>query len=149
MFDKESVRARIEQRRKKLGISVDFIASKCQITTDTYWDIETDPEEWYCAPTLGEIRCVCACLEMTVAEALGIPEEDAHNRSTQVRSELIAQRRAELGLSVAEFADAIWLEEEGVHRMEAEKDAIDAWPVELVELVATALGLPVGLLLEP
>jgi transcriptional regulator with XRE-family HTH domain len=63
------------------------------------------------------------------------------------RNEIIAQRRAELGLSIREVGDAVGYEDVAIQQIEETHEGLDAYCLHFLKDLSAVLQLPATLLI--
>jgi len=143
----------IRARREGLGLSPADVAMTASLGIPAYRDIEAYEDEAFTRAHLQALRSICEMLGLDLLSIFGIecqfcsgdyPDALFH----VARNALISQRRMALGLTDEQLGDRIGFEAIAIEKMEKDPDFLELWSVELIQQLATELGIPVHALLR-
>jgi ribosome-binding protein aMBF1 (putative translation factor) len=130
----------IEQRRQELGIGIAELARRIGVSVNEYRDVEAYNDELTMVLPLKHLRPLAAILDLDLGLLLGAPAGGQKPIDTP-RHILLADARRSLGVSTTVMADDIGFEEVFVHSLEADDQALENYPFEVLKIVATYLKL--------
>jgi transcriptional regulator with XRE-family HTH domain len=140
---------RVKEARLRLGLSESEVARRAGLSIHEYGDVEQHADEIYTIVALGDVRRLCAVLQLDLLELLGLSEGNEPSTHPEItRSEIVRQRLSELGLTPADLADRIGYEEHVGIALAANPDVIETLTLDTISEVAKALQVPLRQLLE-
>jgi transcriptional regulator with XRE-family HTH domain len=143
----------IEEARKRLGLTEDEVAERSGLSWNEYRDAEWHEDEARDVVHVRNLKLLVQALGLDLLELFDIecalcgskaPADVAAGLS---RSELVRQRREQLGLSQDQLGDRIGFETVAIVEMEKNADYLDGWSVDLVVELAGILSVPAQVLL--
>jgi ribosome-binding protein aMBF1 (putative translation factor) len=138
----------IEQRREQLGIGKEEFARRIGVSESMYRDVEFYDNELTMVLPLKNARSLAAILGFDLGTFLGAGALAGTQRaSIKPRHVILAEARQRLGVSTTKMADDIGFQEVFVKTIEADGEALDTYPYEVLKIVANYLKLNPGDLL--
>jgi transcriptional regulator with XRE-family HTH domain len=139
---------RLKEARLRLGLSDSEVARRAGLSIHEYGDLEQHADEIYNAVALGEVRKLCAVLQIDLLELLELARGDeASTRAGVTRSEIVRQRLSQVGLTPADLADRIGYEQHIGVSLATNPDALETLTLDTIADVAQALHIPIRALL--
>lgn len=143
----------IRARREALGFSDYEVAQKSGLSIYEYGDLELRADEVISVAQIGDLRRVCKTLGINLFTLFGLQPQLSEGASADPsddalpRNALLAKRRHDLNLSESELGDMIGFETSAISDMEAKEGFLETWSFELVGRLASALNIPIEVLL--
>ena len=143
----------IKRKRIAKGLGVQQVAALTGLSVHEYEDIEQHADEALGVVHLNKLKAVCAVLGLDLLSLSGTTcafcEGRADRDNWQSPRNIVIQRaREHLGLSKVELGDRIGFEEQAIVDMEQDPDYLEKWSVELIQELASILGVPIEVLLR-
>jgi transcriptional regulator with XRE-family HTH domain len=134
----------IEQRRQQLGIGMAEFARQIGASVSEYRDVESYADELTMVLPLKKVRSLAAILGFEISTLLGADSPPGgHRASDRARHLILAEARQRLGISTKKMADDIGFDEVFVHSIESDSQALETYPYEVLNIVASYLKLDV------
>jgi transcriptional regulator with XRE-family HTH domain len=141
----------IKQRREQLGIGIAELARRIGISISEYQDVELYEDELTMVLPLKNARSLAAILGFDLGTLLGAGSLAGRlSPINKPRHVILAEARAKLGVSTTKMAEDIGFDEGVVHRIENDSRALEPYPYDFLQIVASYLKLdPIDLLDDP
>lgn len=143
---------KIKVQREFLGLSQAQLADKIGLSSSEYWDIEAHEDESYSVVHLSKLKKLCRELKLDLMELFQISCEFCGQGNPYRpeyefdRAALIHETRMKKGLSIEKLSELLGFEEGTVRQMETDPMFLEEWSLELIQNLASVLGLPFQIL---
>lgn len=132
----------IMHRRQQLGIGIVEIARRLGVSVSEYRDVESYNDELTMVVPLNKVRSLAAILGIEIGPLLGAGSPPSGQQSSRrTRDVILAEARQRLGVSTSKMADDIGFDEIFVHSIESDSQALEAYPYEVLNILAGYLRL--------
>jgi len=142
--------SQIKRRREQLGIGLAELARRIGVETSMYWDVELYDDELRLVLPLRNVRALATILGFDLGTLLGLGSLAGLPNANKARHIVLGEARTKLGVSAKQFVDDIGFDETFVRSIETDGRALEAYPYELLRMIAEYLKLdPVDVLCAP
>lgn len=148
-----NVNEKIKKNREAAGLTVAEAAKLIPLSWNEYFDVELHPDEIFSAVALSKLKKICEIFKVDFLDLFDLKcsfcEENKEFLAdySLPRNELIRKRRMEMGISQEELGDRVGFYGVEVQNLENTPDHIETWVLENIKELATAINVPLQLLL--
>lgn len=147
------INEKIERRRKDLGLSQDYAATKIGVTVMSYFDLEAYSDEIFTVTELSKIKSLLQLLSLDFFELFEIQCAFCDQKKSFLkdyllpRNELVEKRRIAKRFSKEELGDRLGFYEIAIIEMEKDSNFLEEWVLENIMNLSNELDIPLQILL--